>query len=106
MNQELVNQLVQALEEYSTVALATIVQSWGSTPRKAGAKMVICPDGRTLGTIGGGCSEGEVKARARIVIDTGIPVLHHVSMVGDIAADEGMVCGGKMDVYIERVSNN
>ncbi|AZR74582.1 hypothetical protein BBF96_15095 [Anoxybacter fermentans] len=103
MNQELIMQMMEALEDFPVVALATIIQTWGSTPRKAGAKMVICPDGRTFGTIGGGCSEGEVKSRARLVMDTGIPVIHQVSMTGDIAADEGMICGGKMEVYIEPV---
>lgn len=96
-------ELLKALDEFPCIALATIVQTWGSTPRKAGAKMAVCPDGRIIGTIGGGCSEGEIKARAKIVIDTRIPVLHPVSMTGDIAADEGMVCGGRMEVYIEPV---
>ena len=104
MEQNLLRAMLESLQEFPCVALATIVQTWGSTPRKAGAKMVICPDGRTIGTVGGGCSEGEIKAIAKIVIDTRLPVLQQISMTGDVAADEGMVCGGKMDVYIEPVS--
>jgi xanthine dehydrogenase accessory factor len=103
MTREFLEEVVQALQDYSVIAMATIVQTWGSTPRKAGAKMAICPDGRIVGTIGGGCSEGEVKSQARIVIDTQKPILHKVSMTGDVAADEGMVCGGTMLVYIEPV---
>lgn len=103
MNREFWLELSKARGEFPVVAMATIVQTWGSTPRKAGAKMVICPDGRTFGTIGGGCSEGEVKAQARMVMDLRKPILHKVSMVGDVAADDGMVCGGKMTVYIEPV---
>lgn len=103
IEQKFLAEMLQALDQFTCVALATIVQTWGSTPRKEGAKMVICPDGRIIGTIGGGCSEGEIKARAKIVIDTGTPVVHRVSMTGDVAADEGMVCGGQMEVYIEPV---
>lgn len=103
MNREFWQELSRVREEFSVVAMATIVQTWGSTPRKAGAKIVICPDGRIFGTIGGGCSEGEVKAQAKIVMDLRKPILYTVSMVGDVAADEGMVCGGKMNVYIEPV---
>ncbi len=105
MNLELMESMMKALTEFPVIVLATIIQSWGSTPRKAGAKMIICPDGKTFGTIGGGCGEGEVKSKARIVMDTGVPVIHQVSMVGDVAADDGMVCGGRMEVYIEPIFN-
>ncbi len=104
MNHELVKAIIDIMYEFPIVALATIVQTWGSTPRKAGARMIICPDGRTIGTIGGGCSEGEVKNRARIIIDTCISELCLISLLGEVAADEGMVCGGKMEVFIEPVT--
>lgn len=103
MNLDLLRELERALKEFSVVALATIVQTWGSTPRKAGTRMLICPDGRSWGTVGGGCSEGEVKRHAQIVIDTQIPQLYLISMVGEVAADQGMVCGGKMEVFIEPI---
>lgn len=103
MNQELIRELVEALEGFPIMAMATIVQTWGSTPRKAGAKMLIYPDGRISGTIGGGCSEAEVIKQARMVLDSATPQLYSVSMTGDVAADEGMVCGGRMDVYIEPI---
>lgn len=103
MNLELLRKTQAALKKFPVVALATIIQTWGSTPRKAGVKMVICPDGSILGTIGGGCSEGEVRTRARMVIDTEKAEIYQVSMLGDVAADEGMVCGGKMEVYIEPI---
>lgn len=105
MNRDLLEEAIQALQDYPLMAMATIVQTWGSTPRKAGAKMMICPDGRLIGTIGGGCSEGEVKSQARMVMDTRTPILYKVSMTGDVAADEGMVCGGTMLVYIEPIAS-
>ena len=82
-------------------AIATIVKTQGSTPRKAGARMLVYGDGRLLGTIGGGCGEAEVRLAALSVIDDNIPRIHKVSMTADTAAQEGMVCGGTLEVFIE-----
>jgi len=86
-----------------TRAMATIVLTKGSVPRRAGAKMIIYPDGRILGSIGGGCSEGEVINAARDIIRNGGYKIQKVDMTGDVAEDEGMVCGGIMEVLIERI---
>ncbi len=82
-------------------AIVTIISSKGSTPRKTGAKMLVWPDGRTMGSIGGGCSEGAVIRTALDVIGDGGFEIQNVDMTGDIAEDEGMVCGGIMQVLIE-----
>lgn len=82
-------------------ALITILSAKGSVPRKAGAKMIVWPDGRTLGSIGGGCSEAEVITTAYGAIDKGKYMLKTVDMTGQMAEDEGMVCGGVMQVAIE-----
>ena len=82
-------------------ALITIMSSKGSVPRKAGAKMIVWYDGKTLGSIGGGCSEGEVIVRARDVIMNKGYEMVHVDMTGVVAEDEGMVCGGTMEVLVE-----
>lgn len=82
-------------------ALVTILSSKGSVPRKAGAKMVAYLDGRTVGSIGGGCSEAGVLAKARdLMLDKGF-MIEHVDMTGDVAESEGMVCGGVMEVLVE-----
>ncbi len=89
------------VEEDDTKALITIMSSKGSVPRKAGAKMIAWYDGRTLGSIGGGCSEGEVIVKARdVILNKGYEIVH-VDMTGEVAEDEGMVCGGTMEVLIE-----
>jgi xanthine dehydrogenase accessory factor len=91
------------VSEYSEVpkALITILSSKGSVPRKAGAKMIAYLDGRTVGSIGGGCSESEVLLKARrVMLDKGF-LIEHVDMTGDVAESEGMVCGGTMEVLIE-----
>lgn len=82
-------------------ALATITRTWGSTPRKAGSKMLVYRDGRTFGTVGGGCGESEIRREAINVIDEGAPKTYRVSLTADTAAAEGMVCGGVMEVFIE-----
>lgn len=82
-------------------ALISIISTKGSVPRKAGAKMIAWQDGRTLGSIGGGCSEAELIQIARRLIPTGGYKLHTIDMTGELAEEEGMVCGGVMEVLIE-----
>ena len=65
----------------------------GSVPRKAGAKMIVWPDGRIVGSIGGGCSESDVIREARMLMDDGGCKLVTVDLTGEIAEDMGMVCG-------------
>lgn len=86
------------------VVLATIIEVRGSAPRKPGAQMLIFRDGQTVGTIGGGCAEAEVKRTARAVFSKGLPVTYTVDLTNAIAADEGMVCGGIMKVFLARVN--
>lgn len=82
-------------------ALLTILSSKGSVPRKAGAKMVAYYDGRTIGSIGGGCSEAGVITKARdIMLDKGF-LIEHVDLTGDVAETEGMACGGTMEILVE-----
>ncbi len=81
--------------------LVTVVKTSGSTPRKAGAKMLVAADGRITGTIGGGCAEAEVRLKALQVLDDGRPALYQINMLNDVAAREGMVCGGTMEVFVQ-----
>jgi xanthine dehydrogenase accessory factor len=82
-------------------AIITILSSKGSVPRKAGAKMLVYYDGRTVGSVGGGCSEAALLVHARdIMLHKGFSI-EHVDMTGDVAEAEGMVCGGVMEVLIE-----
>lgn len=82
-------------------AVVTVIASQGSSPRGAGAKMIVYRDGRILGSIGGGCSEAAVLGEARRLIGSGGYRVVHVDLSGEAAEDEGMVCGGVMDVLIE-----
>lgn len=84
-------------------ALVTVVGARGSTPRKAGAKMLILATGESIGTIGGGCVEAEVWQEAKYVIKRGEPSLLTFNLTAEMAADSGMICGGAMDMFIEPV---
>ena len=83
------------------VALATIVRTRGSTPRKVGARMLVFEDGLFMGSVGGGCGEADVLQETMRVIETGEPSLFHVDLTADEAEESGDVCGGVLDVFIE-----
>ena len=80
--------------------VATVVSTGGSTPRGAGAKMIVYGDGRTVGSVGGGAIESETIEKARELLGTGDPVL----LSFDLESDTGMVCGGRMDIFLEPVA--
>jgi xanthine dehydrogenase accessory factor len=79
----------------------TIVRASGSTPQRTGAKMLVFADGRTIGTIGGGCYENDAFWKAREALGTGQPLLLHYELNDDFAQENGLVCGGQMDVHID-----
>ena len=83
------------------VVVATVAHTRGSTPQRRGAKMLFFENGETAGTVGGGCVEAEVWAEARETMRSGKPALHHFSLTADEASEEGMVCGGTMDIFID-----
>lgn len=83
------------------VVVATVADTRGSTPQRRGAKMLFFQNGETAGTVGGGCVEAEVWAEARAAMRSGVPELHHFTLTADEASEEGMVCGGTMDIFID-----
>jgi xanthine dehydrogenase accessory factor len=83
--------------------LATIVRRVGATPRDAGAKIFIEEGGKLFGTIGGGCVEAEVWQEAQQVLRSDKPTLFHYAMNGQQVEDEGMICGGSIDILMEPV---
>jgi xanthine dehydrogenase accessory factor len=91
----------EALRLGETVALVTVVRAQGSTPQRAGAKMLVWPDGRIVGTIGGGCYENDAFWKAREAIVSGRPSLVHYELNDDFAQENGLICGGRMDVHID-----
>ncbi|MFN8831023.1 MAG: XdhC family protein [Labrys sp. (in: a-proteobacteria)] len=85
------------------VAIATVVETWGSAPRPVGSHLVIDEDGNFLGSVSGGCVEGAVVTEAMDVIETGAPRLLSFGVADETAWRVGLSCGGKIAVYVEKV---
>jgi xanthine dehydrogenase accessory factor len=94
---------LRAAQDGEPAALVTVIATEGSTPQKAGAKMVVYADGRIVGTIGGGCVEAEMTWRARQVVETRKAQLAGYELTADQAGEDGLVCGGRMQVFIEPI---
>jgi xanthine dehydrogenase accessory factor len=84
--------------------LATVVRTWKSAPRQAGAAMAVSSDGEAVGSVSGGCVEGAVYDLAQEVVATGRPVLQRYGVTDDDAFAVGLTCGGILDVFVEPVS--
>src|SRR5215470_2674756 len=85
------------------VGVATVVATWRSAPRPAGASMLVGPDGQAVGSVSGGCVEGAVYELAQEVVASGEPVLQRYGISDDDAFAVGLTCGGILDVFVERV---
>lgn len=87
-----------------SVALATVIETWGSAPRPVGSHLVIDSDGNFEGSVSGGCVEGAVVAEAVSVIDTGTPTTLEFGVADETAWRVGLSCGGRIRVYVEPVN--
>jgi xanthine/CO dehydrogenase XdhC/CoxF family maturation factor len=85
------------------VALATVVETWGSAPRPVGSNLVIDEEGNFLGSVSGGCVEGAVVTEAIDVIESGAPRLLEFGVADDTAWKVGLSCGGTIRVLVEKV---
>jgi xanthine/CO dehydrogenase XdhC/CoxF family maturation factor len=86
------------------VALATVVETWGSAPRPVGSNLVIDNEGNFLGSVSGGCVEGAVVTEAMDVIGSGKPKMLEFGVADEVAWNVGLSCGGTIRVYVENVS--
>lgn len=85
------------------VALATVVSTWGSSPRPAGSQLAVNDESQFVGSVSGGCIEGAVVAHALEVIAGGEPRVVEFGVSNQSAWDVGLACGGKVRVFVERV---
>ncbi len=97
---ELFRSLLDCLESGSRCALCTVVSTRGSTPQTAGAMLLVTANGETLGTIGGGCVEAEVRRRALAMLPSRTSVLLRFDLDHDYGWDDGLICGGRLDVAV------
>lgn len=102
-DEEVLAAAAQWRREGKGVALATVTATWGSSPRPAGSQLVVSTDGRMLGSVSGGCIEGAVFKEAQEVIAEGKPRLLDFGITNEQAWEVGLACGGKLQVFVERV---
>ena len=99
--------ILKAAEEWRQkgrgVALATVVETWGSAPRPVGSNLVIDDEGNFLGSVSGGCVEGAVVTEALDVIESGKPKTLEFGVADETAWKVGLSCGGTIRVYVEKV---
>jgi xanthine dehydrogenase accessory factor len=98
---ELYRLISEATKRNERVVVATVAHTRGSTPQRRGAKMLFFENGEVAGTVGGGCIEAEVWAEAREALRSGDSRLHEFRLTADEASEEGMVCGGTMEIFID-----
>jgi xanthine dehydrogenase accessory factor len=102
-DKEIFKKLSVFKEQLIPVCLATIVRTAGSTPRKVGAKMIVCIDGTTYGSVGGGCGENQVRTAAyKSLLVKKEPKLLEIDLTDDLGTKDGDVCGGKMWIFVEK----
>src|ERR671923_2365899 len=96
---ELLAELTTALGRRLPCVYCAVVETRGSTPQKAGAAMLVYPDGTQAGTLGGGCVEAEVKRRALHALNAaGRPEVLTFTLDDDYGWDDGLICGGRMTI--------
>ena len=100
---EVLPELLAWWREGRPVGVATVVATWRSAPRPAGASMLVGPDGTAVGSVSGGCVEGAVYELSTEVVESGVPVLQRYGISDDDAFAVGLTCGGILDVFVERV---
>ena len=100
---EILEQAARWREAGKGVALATVVSTWGSSPRPLGSKLAVDSDGAFVGSVSGGCVEGSVVTEALETIRDGKPRLLDFGVTNEQAWEVGLACGGKIEIFVERV---
>ncbi len=90
-------------EQGKRVALATVVATWGSSPRPVGSQLAVDENGEFVGSVSGGCIEGAVVTEAQEVIADGAPRVLEYGVTNSRAWEVGLACGGRVRVFVERV---
>ncbi|WP_207541049.1 XdhC family protein [Sabulicella rubraurantiaca] len=103
MSEDILGTAENWLRAGERVALATVVETWGSSPRPAGSMLAVTDSGRLEGSVSGGCIEGAVAEVAREVMREGTPRLLDFGISDEQAWEVGLACGGKLKVFVERL---
>ena len=98
---EVLEELKQWTSEGEQVALATVVETWGSSPRPLGSKMIVTRSGKMAGSVSNGCIEGAVFEEAQNVLRSGRPKVAAFGVADDVAFEVGLACGGHIEVFVQ-----
>src|SRR2546427_9069342 len=98
---EVLDELSQWTREGEEVAIATVIETWGSSPRPLGSKMVVTRSGKMAGSVSNGCIEGAVFEEAQKVLKSGKPKIAAIGVADDVAFEVGLACGGHIEVFIQ-----
>jgi xanthine/CO dehydrogenase XdhC/CoxF family maturation factor len=102
-SEQIFRQVAQWRDQGRGVALATVVRTWGSSPRPAGSHLAVDSTGHFVGSVSGGCVESAVIQEAQAVIRDGRPRRLQFGISDEQAWEVGLACGGQVDVFVERV---
>src|SRR2546422_7151208 len=98
---ELLSELNKWTRSGEDIAIATVVETWGSSPRPLGSKMVVTTSGKMAGSVSNGCIEGAVFEEAQKVLKSGQPKLAAFGVTDDVAFSVGLACGGHIEVFVQ-----
>jgi len=101
MTPDALTQLQHWIANGHKTALATVIATWGSSPRPVGSHMAVRDTGDFVGSVSGGCIEGAVVAAALEAIETGAPKLLEYGVSNEMAWEVGLACGGRVQVFVE-----
>src|SRR5881398_3704426 len=98
---EVLNELNEWTREREEIAIATVIETWGSSPRPLGSKMLVTRSGKMAGSVSNGCIEGAVFEEAQKVLKSGEPKIAAFGVADDVAFEVGLACGGHIEVFIQ-----
>lgn len=93
------------LDEGRNLAIATVIETWGSAPQPTGSQLVIDHEGNFMGSVSGGCVEGAVVTEAIDIIDSGEPKMLEFGVSNETAWEVGLACGGRIRIFVESLGN-
>ncbi|HEV2477683.1 MAG TPA: XdhC family protein, partial [Candidatus Dormibacteraeota bacterium] len=102
---EVLDELNQWTRDGEEVAMATVVETWGSSPRPLGSKMLVTRSGKMAGSVSNGCIEGAVFDEAQKVLKSGEPKVAAFGVTDDVAFEVGLACGGHIEVFIQPLNS-
>ena len=102
---EVLDELERWTKDGEEVALATVIETWGSSPRPLGSKMVVTRSGKMAGSVSNGCIEGAVFEEAQKVLKSGAPKIAAFGVADDVAFEVGLACGGHIEVFVQPLTD-